>query len=94
MKGFLSLLGIMLIVGAFGLILLSFTHTPLEELKKQERMQAYMETRQNHKADSANRLTTAPSAVEHSPPLQVDYSHTNPRSCENPAFTEKRADSN
>ena len=48
MKGFLSLLGITLIVGAFGLILLSFYGNPLEELKSQERMYTYMETRENH----------------------------------------------
>ncbi|RNF39170.1 hypothetical protein EEX84_10740 [Planococcus salinus] len=53
MKGFLSLLGITLIVGAFGLISLSFYGNPLEELKSQQRMQAYIETRQNHSADSA-----------------------------------------
>lgn len=48
MKGFLSLLGITLIVAAFGLILLSYSDIPLEELKSQERMNVYMETRQNH----------------------------------------------
>lgn len=48
MKGFLSLLGITLIVVAFGLISFSFYGNPLEELKSQQRMQAYIETRQNH----------------------------------------------
>ena len=52
MKGFLSLLGITLIVVAFGLISLSFYGNPLEELKSQQRMQAYIETRQNHSANS------------------------------------------
>lgn len=47
MKGFLSLLGITLIVGAFGLILLSFYGNPLEKAISQERMYAYIETRQN-----------------------------------------------
>lgn len=54
MKGFLSLLGITLIVGAFGLILFSFYGNPLEELKSQERMYAYNETRQNHSAAEMN----------------------------------------
>lgn len=53
MKGFLSLLGITLIVGAFGLILLSFYGNPLEELNSQERMYAYMETRENHSTETA-----------------------------------------
>ncbi|MGH2318927.1 hypothetical protein [Planococcus sp. 4-30] len=47
MKGFLSLLGITLIVGAFGLILLSFYGNPLEKAISQERLYAYIETRQN-----------------------------------------------
>ena len=47
MKGFLSLLGITLIVGACGLILLSFYGNPLEKAISQERMYAYIETRQN-----------------------------------------------
>lgn len=50
MKGFLSLLGITLIVAAFGLILLSYSDIPLEELKSKERMNVYMETRQNQTA--------------------------------------------
>lgn len=54
MKGFLSLLGITLIVGAFGLILLSFYGNPLEELKSQERMYTYMETRENHSIEKTN----------------------------------------
>lgn len=52
MKGFLSLLGITIIVGAFGLILLSFYGNPLEEMNSQERMYAYMETRENHSTDN------------------------------------------
>lgn len=52
MKGFLSLLGITLIVGAFGLILLSFYGNPLEEMNSQERMYAYMETRENHSTEN------------------------------------------
>ncbi len=95
MKGFLSLLGITLIVGAFGLILLSFSNTPLEELKKQERMHAYMETRQNHTADHDHeqRLTAESSAIEHSTPVHLDFSFTNANSCENPIYTQKKADS-
>lgn len=54
MKGFLSLLGITLIVAAFGLILLSYSDIPLEELKSQERMNVYMETRQNRTAQDAD----------------------------------------
>jgi hypothetical protein len=52
MKGFLSLLGITLIVGAFGLILLTFIVNPLEDWKSEERMHAYIETRQNHSAEA------------------------------------------
>lgn len=94
MKGFLSLLGIALIVGAFGLILLSFSNNPLEELKKQERLNAYMETRQNHTADHEHHLTADSSSAEHSPLVQFDFSFTNSSSCENPAYTQKQADSN
>ncbi|TWT24730.1 hypothetical protein [Planomicrobium sp. CPCC 101110] len=53
MKGFLSLLGITLIVGAFGLILIIFIDNPLEEWKSDERMYAYIETRQHHSAEIA-----------------------------------------
>ena len=56
MKGFLSLLGITLIVGAFGLILLSFYGNPLEEVRSQERMYAYIETRQNHSTEEGSPL--------------------------------------
>ncbi|RLQ90816.1 hypothetical protein [Planomicrobium sp. Y74] len=48
MKGFLSFLGITLITVAFGSILLLFYGNPLEELKSQERQQAYQEMRTNH----------------------------------------------
>jgi hypothetical protein len=51
MKGFLSLLGITLIVSALGLILLIFIGNPLEDWKSKERMYAYIETRQNHSAE-------------------------------------------
>lgn len=54
MKGFLSLLGITLIVGAFGLILLSFYGNPLEEVRSQERMYAYIETRQNNSTEEGS----------------------------------------
>lgn len=54
MKGFLSLLGITLIVAAFGLILLTYSDIPLEELKSQERMNVYMETRQSQTAHNLN----------------------------------------
>jgi len=60
MKGFLSLLGITLIVGAFGLILLSFYGNPLEKAISQERMYAYIETRQNDlpEVPERNQVTT------------------------------------
>ncbi|PSL40454.1 hypothetical protein B0H99_105232 [Planomicrobium soli] len=53
MKGFLSLLGITLIVSAFGLILMIFIGNPLEEWKSDERMYAYIEMRQHHSAEIA-----------------------------------------
>lgn len=87
MKGFLSLLGITLIVGAFGLILLSFSDNPLEELKKQERMYAYTETRQNHTADPSLSMPAEASAGKHLATLKLDYTLNNGNSCENPAFT-------
>ncbi|HSP23293.1 MAG TPA: hypothetical protein VLQ20_13305 [Planococcus sp. (in: firmicutes)] len=93
MKGFLSLLGITLIVGAFGLILLSFSDNPLEELKKQERMYAYMETRQNHTADPALSPSAKTASGEHPEMLKLDFSLNNGNSCENPAFTQKKAGS-
>ena len=93
MKGFLSLLGITLIVGAFGLILLSFSDNPLEELKKQERKYAYMETRQNHTADPALSLLAEPSSGERLETLKLDFSLNNGNSCENPAFAQKKAGS-
>lgn len=60
MKGFLSLLGITLIVGACGLILFSFYGNPLEKVISQERMYAYTETRQNDLPEipSKNQVTT------------------------------------
>jgi hypothetical protein len=91
MKGFLSLLGITLIVGAFGLILLSFSDNPLEELKKQERMYAYTETRQNHSPDPALSLLDQASAVEHPEMNKFDFYLNNGKSCENPAFAQKKA---
>ena len=93
MKGFLSLLGITLIVGAFGLILLSFSDNPLEELKKQERMYAYMETRQNHAAYPALSLPDQASSNERPEMLKLDFSLNNGKSCENPAFAQKKAGS-
>ncbi len=47
MKGFLSLLSIMLIAAACGLILFTFYGNPLEKAISRESMQAYIETRQN-----------------------------------------------
>ncbi|MDQ0429709.1 hypothetical protein QOZ98_002537 [Planomicrobium stackebrandtii] len=60
MKGFLSLLGVTLIVGACGLILLSFYGNPLEKVISQERMYAYIETRQNDLPEipPQNQMTT------------------------------------
>ncbi|WP_255472938.1 hypothetical protein [Planomicrobium sp. CPCC 101079] len=46
-------MGITLIVGAFGLILMIFIGNPLEEWKSDERMRAYIETRQHHSAEIA-----------------------------------------
>lgn len=48
MKGFLSLSGITLIVGAMASILFSFTGNPLEDLKNQERLYTYTEIRENY----------------------------------------------
>lgn len=93
MKGFLSLLGITLIVGAFGLILLSFSDNPLEELKKQERMYAYMETRQNHTADPALNLSSEASSGERPETLKPGFSLNTSNSCENPDFAQKKAGS-
>ncbi|WP_416143934.1 hypothetical protein [Planococcus koreensis] len=93
MKGFLSLLGITLIVGAFGLILLSFSDNPLEELKKQERMYAYMETRQNHSPDPALSFLDQASTSVQPETLELDFSLNIGQSCENPAFTQKKAGS-
>ncbi|MDN7243251.1 hypothetical protein QWY14_15710 [Planococcus sp. N028] len=59
MKGFLSLLGITLIVGAFGLILFIFIDNPLEEWKSDEKMYAYIETRQNHSAEITTQNASA-----------------------------------
>jgi len=50
MKGFLSFSGITLITIAFGSILFSFYGNPLEDLKNQERQQAFQEMRANHSA--------------------------------------------
>lgn len=77
MKGFLSLLGITLIVAAFGLILLTYSDIPLEELKSQERMNVYMETRQNQTAQNTN----------------SDFLLDRADSCENPVATQKKAGS-
>lgn len=52
MKGFLSFLGITLITVAFGSILLLFYGNPLEELKNQERQQAYQEMRAYHSTEA------------------------------------------
>lgn len=93
MKGFLSLLGIALIVGAFGLILLSFSNTPLEELKKQERMHAYMETRQNHSADAALSPSANAALGRHFETLKSDFPLHDGYSCENPDFAQKKASS-
>jgi hypothetical protein len=77
MKGFLSLLGITLIVAAFGLILLSYSDIPLEELKSQERMNVYMETRQNHAMKNPN----------------LDFLADSADSCSIPVTAQKNADS-
>lgn len=56
MKGFLSFLGITLITVAFGSILLLFYGNPLEELKSQDRQQAYEKLRTNA-TDQADNLS-------------------------------------
>lgn len=48
MKGFLSLSGITVIVGAMALILFSFIGNPLEDLRNQERLFTYSEIRENY----------------------------------------------
>lgn len=53
MKGFLSLSGITLIVGAMAMILFSFTGNPLEDLKNQERLFTYTEIRENYSNESS-----------------------------------------
>ncbi|ALS79848.1 hypothetical protein ACQKDD_03050 [Planococcus kocurii] len=60
MKGFLSFLGITLIVGACGLILLTFYGNPLEKAISQESMYAYTETRENRVPEipEENQLTS------------------------------------
>jgi hypothetical protein len=82
MKGFLSLLGITLIVGAFGLILLSYSGNPLEELKSQERLYAYMETRQNHSREEANLFSTAAVPVSMAAASQENAYYNFYESCE------------
>lgn len=57
MKGFLSFLGITLITVAFGSILLLFYGNPIEELKNQERQQAYQEMRAHHSVVAENNST-------------------------------------
>jgi len=81
MKGFLSLLGITLIVGAFGLILLSYSGNPLEELKSQERLYAYMETRQNHSREEPNTFNTGAVPVSTAASQENPF-HNSEESCE------------
>lgn len=84
MKGFLSLLGITLIVGAFGLILLTFIGNPLEDWKSDERMHAYIETRQNHSAEIAtyHKFALEPVAAAHE---ATNFYINLDNSCENPS---------
>lgn len=84
MKGFLSLLGITLIVIAFGLISLSFYGNPLEELKSQERMQVYIETRQNHSADALTPAEHPAIPVSMAAPETADSHFNYMDSCEKP----------
>lgn len=93
MKGFLSLLGITLIAGAFGLILLSFSNHPLEELKKKERMHAYMETRQNHPADPVLIPPADASSSKKPEMLKLNFLLDSGKNCENPDFASKKAGS-
>lgn len=80
MKGFLSLLGITLIVAAFGLITFSFYGNPLEELTSQERKYAYNETRQNHAAQTASYSTFDTEDATSIAMFSLDSGN----SCENP----------
>ncbi|MDN7246676.1 hypothetical protein QWY16_02050 [Planococcus shenhongbingii] len=93
MKGFLSLLGITLIVGAFGLILLSYSGNPLEELKSQERMYAYMETRQNHPTEETEVFNTTASPVNTATAKNENPYRNFDESCEKPFPPTKKADS-
>ncbi|ANU26533.1 hypothetical protein I858_005785 [Planococcus versutus] len=60
MKGFLSLLSIILIASACGLILLTFYGNPLEKAINRESMYAYIETRENNTLEipEKNQVTT------------------------------------
>ena len=94
MKGFLSLLGITLIVGAFGLILLSYSGDPLEELKSQERLYAYMETRQNHPVEETASFNTAAVPASTATINQENQFYNLDDSCERTAPSTEKAGSN
>ncbi|MBZ5200916.1 hypothetical protein HU147_06765 [Planomicrobium chinense] len=94
MKGFLSLLGITLIVGAFGLILLSYSGDPLEELKSQERLYAYMETRQNHPAEEIAAFSTTAVPASKATPSQENQFYNLDASCERTSPSTEKAGSN
>ncbi|MGI2328752.1 hypothetical protein [Planococcus sp. YIM B11945] len=77
-------MGITLIVGAFGLILLTFQGNPLEEWKSKERMYAYIETRQQHSAEiiKENEFAVVSTAAINQP--NINFFPDNDNSCEKP----------
>ena len=93
MKGFLSLLGITLIVGAFGLILLSYSGNPLEELKSQERFYAYMETRQNHAEEEPAAFSSAAAPINMAAADQKQQFYNMEASCDRSAASTEKAGS-
>ncbi|MDN7229009.1 hypothetical protein QWY22_02140 [Planococcus liqunii] len=94
MKGFLSLLGITLIVGAFGLILLSYSGDPLEDLKSQERLYAYMETRQNHPVEETALSSTSVVPASTAAAGQETQFYNLGASCEQTSPSTEKAGSN
>lgn len=93
MKGFLSLLGITLIVGACGLILFSYSGDPLEELKSQERLYAYMETRQNHPKEETAAFSSPAVPVSTASANQENEFYNLDASCERTAPPTEKAGS-
>lgn len=63
MKGFLSLIGITVIVTAFGLILWSFSDNPLDKLYKEERLTTYMEIRKTEGQPKTDLNNVSPASM-------------------------------